>query len=136
MRLRIVNMPILPLVAQTIGDFTFPIPTNNVEIFWVLLGIQFAYAFGSKLDYEMQQTEWFKKLDPVLQGTLKRIMDFLHHWWMGAFLWLYAEQIAIRIGVSNYSTEILFFGLGILFDDIRDIENLKRRYGIEDDDDN
>lgn len=123
----------LHLIGQTIGDFTFPIPTSNIEIFWTLLGIQFAYAFGSKLDYEMQQTEWFKSLDPIIRGTLKRLMDFLHHWWIGAFLWLYAEQIAIRLGLMNYSTEILFFGFGILVDDIRDIDNLKRRYGLSED---
>lgn len=126
-------MSIVPLVAQTVGDFNFPIPTSNLEIFWFLLGIQFAFAFGSKLDYEMQQAEWFKKLDPMVQGILKRCMDFLHHWWMGAFLWLYSDQIAIWLGLSNYSTEIMFFGLGILFDDIRDIDNLKRRYGIGED---
>jgi hypothetical protein len=76
----------------------------------------------------MQQTDWFKSLDPWSQGFLKRIMDFFHHWWMGAFLWLYAEPISIRLGLMNYSTEILFFGYGILIDDIRDIDNLKRRY--------
>lgn len=118
----------LYMVNQSIGDFIFPIPTNNVEIFWFLLGIQFAYAFGSKLDYEMQQSDWFKKLEPAIQAALKRLMDFTHHWWIGGFLWLYASQIAGWLDLSSYVTEIMFFGYGILVDDIRDIDNLKRRY--------
>lgn len=117
-------------VAQTINDFVFPIPANNLEIFWVLLGIQFGGSFGSKLDQEIQESEWFKALDPWKAGFIKRLLDFLHHWWVGGFLWLYSEQVAVKLGLVNYSTEVMFFGLGILIDDVRDVKNLKRRYGI------
>ena len=125
---------ILPFVAQVIGDFVFPIPSDNYQIFWALMGAQFGGSFGSELDYGIQESEWFKKQNPWVQGFIKRALDFLHHWWMGAFLWLYAVNVASFIGSQTLKIPIMFFGFGLMVDDLRDIENLKRRYKVGVDD--
>lgn len=117
------------LVAQTVGQFVFPIPTTNIQIFWTLLGANFGRSFGKKLDQGIQASEWFKSLDPLSKNFVKRVLDFTHHWWIGGLLWLYADAIAVG-RLSGYVTEIMFFGYGLLIDDLRDIDNLKRRYGI------
>lgn len=119
---------IYPLIQQVVGGFLFPIPTANLEIFWTLLGAQFGRSFGKKLDQGIQKGEWFLSLSPPWKGIIKRVLDVTHHWWIGGGLWLYADLIAGKLGLMNYSTEILFFGFGLMLDDLRDIENLKRRF--------
>ncbi len=112
--------------------FDIPIPTSNLEIFWLLLGMQFGRSFGKKLDQGIQSGTWFNKLKDWEKGIVKRILDFFHHWWVGGLLWLYATDIALRLGLSHHVIAITFFGVGLLLDDIRDIDNLKRRYGVSD----
>jgi hypothetical protein len=114
--------------ATSIGSFTFPVPTENIEIFWTLAGIQFAYSFGSQLDQDITAGDWFKGLKGWRQGLVKRVLDVTHHWIYGGILWLYADKIAVLIKHPSWNIPILFFGFGILIDDIRDVENLKRRY--------
>ena len=119
---------IYPLIQQVVGGFLFPIPTTNLEIFWTLLGAQFGRSFGKKLDQGIQAGDWFKSLSPTWRGIIKRILDFTHHWQYGGILWLYSTEISLRLGNPAYSIPILFFGFGLMLDDIRDIDNLKRRF--------
>jgi hypothetical protein len=85
------------------------------------------HSFGSRLDQDIQSADYFKNLPSWLRWIIKHLLDFLHHWWIGAILWVYAVGIAAYFGYPWFTTEILFFGLGLMIDDIRDIENLKRR---------
>ena len=110
-----------------IPEFTIPIPNGNRAILWFFLGMQFGHSFGSRLDQEVQAADSFRNLPGWLQGIIRRLLDFLHHWWIGAILWVYAVGIAAYLGFPWFTTEILFFGLGLMIDDIRDIDNLKRR---------
>lgn len=104
-----------------------PIPINNYEIIWLLIGMSFGRNFGKKLDYGIQQSEWFKELSPTLQGTIKRILDFTHHWWIGALIWLY-PHIWIKYLWPSLLLEITWFGVGIFLDDIRDFKHVLDRY--------
>lgn len=106
--------------------FTVPVPTCNLELFWLLLGLLFANSFGSRLDYEIQQTNWFKKLKGLPKFMVEASLNFLHHWWAGAGLWLYSEWFSNLSGVPEYI--IMFFGVGVFLDDVRDYEHLIERY--------
>ena len=117
-------------------SFVVPIPATNIHILWAGMGAAFGRAFGKKLDYDIQQSDWFKGQHYVFQWIIKHILDFTHHWWIGALLWLYAPLIAARISWITLAEEIMWFGIGLLIDDLRDVPNLKRRYipnGVNDD---
>lgn len=108
-------------------SFQVPIPTNNIEILWVLLGMSFGRNFGKKLDQGIQAHPVYLSLDPAIQGFIKRILDFTHHWWMGAILWLYAH-LWIQYLWPSFFVELKFFGVGLFLDDIRDFKHVLSRY--------
>lgn len=97
-----------------------PVPFTFVEVIWFAMGLLFGRAFGKNVDYEVQQSDWFKNLDPRLKWILKRTLDFAHHWWIGAFIMLSYEATEIflfgRVPMAPY-----WFGLGLLLDDIPDV---------------
>ena len=105
-----------------------PVPVDNFQIVWLLIGMSFGRNFGKKLDYEIQQANWFKGLPPEIQGLIKRILDFTHHWWIGAIIWLYAPLITAWWFWPSLELEIMWFGVGLFLDDIRDFNHVKNRY--------
>lgn len=102
-------------------ELIIPWPSNEKDFLWFALGIQFGRSFGKKLDHEIQQGEWFNKQKPWAQGTIKRALDFTHHWWVGYILWCYATTIAAWLGQPQLINEILWFGVGLLVDDLPDL---------------
>ncbi len=109
-------------------SITIPIPVDNFQIVWLLIGMSFGRSFGKKLDYSIQQTQFFKDLGPFWQGMIKRLLDFSHHWWMGALIWLYASLITKRFFWPSLELEIMWFGVGLFLDDIRDFKHVLARY--------
>ena len=87
-----------------------PVPTTFAQIVWAALGIQFGRSFGKKLDQDIQASSWFKGLNPVWRGLVKRGLDLLHHWWIGALIMIYVP------GEAPY-----WFGLGLFLDDLPDV---------------
>jgi len=108
-----------------------PIPAGNIELIWLLIGMNFGRSFGKKLDYEIQQSEWFTRQPVWLQGIIKRILDFTHHWQYGAIIWLYAPLITRLFFWPSIQPEIMWFGIGIFIDDIRDFKHVLDRYKTE-----
>ena len=88
-----------------------PIPPTFEAAVWLALGIQFGRSFGKKLDYEVQAGPWFKGLPLLYQAIIKRLLDFTHHWWIGALIMLYAPPFWY------------WFGAGLLLDDLPDVPN-------------
>jgi len=123
--------------VATVASFVFPIPTTNIQIFWSLLGAQFGRSFGKQLDQGIQAGDTFQGLTDWQKDIVKRILDFTHHWWVGGFLWLYATEINNLMidGGTGFIIPLTFFGFGLMVDDMRDIENLKRRFNGKPDDD-
>jgi len=105
-----------------------PIPADNLQIVWLLIGMGFGRSFGKQLDHTLQQTKFFKDRDLFWQGMIKRLLDFTHHWWIGAILWLYAPTINTRFLWSSYEMELMWFGVGLFIDDIRDFQHVLARY--------
>ena len=105
-----------------------PVPAGNIEILWLLLGMSFGRSFGKKLDYTIQEDPWFKKQSASLRWLMKSILDFTHHWWIGALIWIYAPLFVKWWFWPSLLTEITWFGVGLFFDDIRDYKNIIRRY--------
>lgn len=100
-----------------------PWPSNEKDFLWFAIGLQFGRSFGKKLDHGIQQGMWFNDLKPWQQDIVKRILDFTHHWWMGYILWCYAAMIATHFGCPQLTNEILWFGIGLLVDDLPDLYN-------------
>ena len=109
-------------------SLTIPIPTDNFQTIWLLIGMLFGRTFGKKLDYTFQQTNFFKDRDPFWQNILKRVLDFTHHWWIGVLIWLYAPLITKLFFWPSLELEIMWFGIGLFFDDIRDFRHILARY--------
>lgn len=103
-------------------SITVPIPETFIESVWLALGLQFGRSFGKKLDQDIQKSEWFKKQNWVIKGTIRRILDFTHHWWIGALIMLYATKPFILNNFNfNINNEFFWFGAGLLLDDLPDI---------------
>lgn len=86
------------------------VPQDFLQWTFAGIGLTFGRVFGKKLDYNIQQSEWFGRRHEANQWIIKRGLDFLHHWWMGALLMNYFSQ-----------PEIYWFGWGLLVDDIPDL---------------
>lgn len=109
-------------------SLTIPIPQDNFQIIWLLIGMTFGRAFGKKFDHSMQTTEFFIKQGPLAQWFLKSLLDFLHHWWIGALIWHYAHIITKLFFWPSLLLEVTWFGIGIFIDDIRDFRHVLARY--------
>lgn len=109
-------------------SLTIPIPQDNFQLVWLLIGMVFGRSFGKKLDHEIQQSEWFKDQPPYTQSMIKRFLDFFHHWWIGCIIWLYSPLIVKLIAWPSLEMEILWFGVGLFLDDIRDFKHVLARY--------
>jgi hypothetical protein len=88
-----------------------------LEWFWFSFGICFARCFGKTLDQDIQNSEWFKALSELEQWIVEHLLDFTHHWWIGALLVLYGGRV-----------EIIWFGWGLILDDLPDVP---ARFGIK-----
>ena len=96
---------------------TLPIPETLFEATWFGIGLTFGRCFGKDLDYKIQQSEWFKRRDAFGKWVVKFLLDFLHHWWIGALIMIYCPQYP----------EAYWFGLGLIVDDAPDIPNRIRK---------
>ncbi|GEM_PF-1417177 len=117
------------------GFIPLPVPVTILEAIWMGIGMVFGRAFGKKLDFDIQQSEWFIRQPMWLRGLIRRLLDFLHHWWMGAFLGIYfgwGESFKVPGVITLYdglgSLEITWFGWGLFYDDFYDIPRRVRGY--------
>ena len=104
-------------------SLNIPWPDTLFQVTWALIGFTFARAFGKQLDQDIQSSHWFKSLQgsqsliwgivpPELLGNLiLRLLDFLHHFWMGLLLMIYYPA----------SSELYWVGWGLVLDDAPDI---------------
>ena len=92
-----------------------PLPVTLIEITWFFIGLSFARGFAKNLDQTVQKSEWFMNKRPIIQWFTERLLDSLHHYWMGLLFMVY----------SNGMVELYWLGVGIFVDDIPDIP---RRY--------
>lgn len=88
-----------------------------VEITWMAIGFMFARAFGKNLDYKIRYSVWLDDQPEWVQYLVAGLLNFLHHWWMGLLIYIYAPIPEIRM-----------FGLGMFIDDIPDIPPRFRKY--------
>lgn len=116
-------------------SITIPVPVDLKAVLWFGVGAFFARALGKRIDWEVQQTTWFKGLSGQKWGWLKQIilqraMDCLHHWYIGLFLVVYASQpwllwqpewfwTHIEIPLGPYS--LSWLGWGVFADDAPDL---------------
>lgn len=116
------------------GSIPLPVPVTILEAIWMGIGIIFGRAFGKKLDYDVINDPRFKRLPTWQQGLIRRLLDFLHHWWVGAFLGMYfgwGKGLGLPIFTvydGPGSTEISWFGWGLFYDDFYDIPRRVRGY--------
>lgn len=90
------------------------IPGNFEQFLWWGIGGSFARAFGKKLDYEIQRGPRFEELPLWQQCIVKRMLDFMHHWWVGGLFMQY--------GIYGVDPTISYwFGAGVLVDDLPDL---------------
>lgn len=90
---------------------TIPTPETLLALVFAGIGIAFGRGFGKRLDQDIQNSEWFKHRSPITRNFLKRMLDVLHHWWMGGLLMVYYPD----------TPEFYWFGWGLFVDDLPDI---------------
>jgi len=93
------------------------IPVTFEQFVWLGIGLCFARGFGKRFDEDIKNSEWFKKLNGWKRWIVERLLDFTHHWWVGALLMLYSPY-----------PQLYWFGVGIFLDDIPDIPRRLRKY--------
>lgn len=117
-------------VAEVVG-IMIPIPVTFAAVVFAALGFQFGRAFGKKLDYEIQRGDWFDDRGRAVQWLVRALLDFTHHWWIGALMMM-------RFAIPS---PFYWFGFGLFIDDLPDMPRRFRGYFIiseeleEDDDD-
>jgi len=92
-------------------SIAIPVPPNFLCWVWFAMGINFGRAFGKRLDQEIQATEWFRNKPKWMKWILKRLLDAIHHWYIGALLMIYFPNVP----------ELYWFGAGLFVDDLPDI---------------
>ena len=104
---------------------SIPVPVNFSESTFLVMGIFFGRAFGKQLDQNIQNTDWFKKLPQFWQTILCSVLDFTHHWWVGALLMLMFQASPIYtiqlLSLPPLDFNVYWFGVGLFVDDLPDI---------------
>jgi len=100
-----------------------PLPETLIQWTWFLIGFFFARGFGKQLDQDIQESEWFKSLPNDAQWILKRLLDSLHHLWIGMLLMVYGPKF-----FPEQKIEFYWFGYGIFIDDLPDLPKRFREY--------
>ena len=103
-------------IDNMVIELVIPTPETLVAITFFGMGIVFGRGFGKQLDQDIQESDWFKGLIPVVQWVIKRALNVTHHWWVGLLLVLYVPY-----------EEAVWFGWGLVVDDLPD---LPFRYGL------
>lgn len=89
---------------------TLPTPDNLLAVVYTGIGLAFGRGFGKQLDQDIQNSEWYKKQNPITCNIVKRLLDTLHHWWIGGLLMIYYPD-----------TALYWFGYGLFLDDLPDV---------------
>ncbi len=92
------------------------IPSTFEGLVWWGMGGGLARAVGKQLDQDIQGGEWFTGLPVWAQSFVKRGLDFLHHWWVGALLMLYGSG-----WLPQYPIQVYWIGAGVFVDDLPDL---------------
>lgn len=106
------------MIQQILGSFGWLIPSNWEQLLWMLMGLQFAYAFGKRCDAEIQASPWFAGLNRFQKYLVESCLNFMHHWYV----------ILLAFYLPSSWVPIRWFLIGIFWDDVRDIQNMVRRY--------
>ena len=93
---------------------------------WFFFFVFFTRTFSKGLDQFVQEMEWFEELSYEWAWVVKRILDLLHHWYVGYFIMIYAAQIAtsgllITLGIFPDPVVVYYIGLAIFLDDLPDV---------------
>ena len=93
-------------------SLTVPLPDTWLEATWFLIGFMLGRA-GAQIDYVVKQSQWFTQLPSTQQKFAEMGLNFLHHFWIGMLLMVYA--------IDPIKTEMYWFGVGLFVDDMPDI---------------
>ena len=111
-----------------------PIPTVPWEWILALMGFTFGSAFAN-IDYQLQQTEWFKRKDEADQKIIKMFLDCFHHWWIGAILLYFPYDRAFTLFgytftlAGTFISEVLpWIGVGLFAHDWKDYKHVLERF--------
>lgn len=103
-----------------ITNYILPIIATKtlIQITGFSIGLYLARAFGKQADQDIQKGGWFKKLSKTKQNLTRRLLDFLHHFYVGWIIMI----------VTTPENVLYWFGYGIFVDDIPDIPRRFQRY--------
>ncbi len=107
-------------------SLTLPVPGSLLQVTWLIIGFMFGRAFAKSLDQTVQATEAFKRQGKFVQTLIKNALNFLHHFWMGLLLIVYAAQIGGQLRLD--ADIVAFFGLGLFIDDLPDVPARFKKY--------
>jgi hypothetical protein len=107
-------------------SLSLPVPGTLLQVTWLIIGFMFGRAFAKYLDRTIQAADEFKCQNKLTQTLVKNALNFLHHFWMGLLLIVYASQIASPLRIE--ADVVAFFGLGLFLDDLPDVPRRFRKY--------
>jgi hypothetical protein len=103
-----------------------PIPSTLLQITWLLIGFTFGRAFGKNLDQSFKASDFYKNQNLTVQWLISGLLDFLHHFWVGLLLMVYAGQVTALLPIE--ADALTFFGLGLFIDDLPDVPRRFQKY--------
>jgi len=121
------------------SDALTVIPSLDLTLKILAFSVTFLYGESFyNLDGEMQETDWFKKLNRIQQYLLKCFMDVNHHFQYGLVLiilgWLVPTNglVVLNFTMSQSIAQTLLWwgGAGFVSSDFKDFENILKRLGL------
>jgi len=118
------NMLVLPGGIVIPLPLPPPAPTMAAFYYFLMAGLV-CRSFFKKLDWEIQQTPWFKEREAWMQALVCKFLDFFHHWWMGYGLMVFPNEVAATIRLT--ALEVYWVGFAVLLDDLPDMPERIRK---------
>ena len=101
----------------------------GIETSVKLLAALTAFTWGESFynfDGDIQESAWFKALNPLYQLVVKKFMDINHHWQYGLIL----NIIGILYFDGLKLVALQYASIGFILADFKDFKNILKRFGL------
>jgi hypothetical protein len=101
----------------------------NIDASVKLLAALTAFSWGESFynfDGDIQESDWFKSLNPLSKIVVRKFMDINHHWQYGLIL----NIIGLLYFDGLKLVALQYAAVGFIIADLKDFENVLKRFGL------
>jgi hypothetical protein len=101
----------------------------NIDASVKLLAALTAFSWGESFynfDGDVQESDWFKSLNPLAKIVVRKFMDINHHWQYGLIL----NIIGLLYFDGLKLVALQYAAVGFIIADVKDFKNILKRFGL------